>query len=323
MLSDKILMPPTSDAARLVIVSGYGSPAMAHRHKRMLDEADRGDVCVEVILGMTVREGLPQSAHRSYQQLAEASDGRFTFAYVCEGAPVHAKVYVWLGSEGEVVRAFAGSANYSQTAFFDPGYGEAMEQVEDGHVALAFVEEVRRRALSCLEKDVADRVRLVADTEWYRGRKPSSRGITTGVAVPRMPRLDEFDSVELSLLAKDGETHRRAGLNWGQRDNRNPDQAYIPVPRDVARSGFFPPRGRHFTLFTDDGFAMDCVIAQDGDKAIQSSESNAILGRYFRERIGLSSGDFVRTEDLRNYGRTSVEVYRLDDETYLMDFSAD
>ncbi len=36
-----------------------------------------------------------------------------------------------------------------------------------------------------------------------------------------------------------GEVHQRSGLNWGQREGRNPDQAYIPIPSTIAKAKFF------------------------------------------------------------------------------------
>jgi hypothetical protein len=44
------------------------------------------------------------------------------------------------------------------------------------------------------------------------------------------------------------------------------------------------------------------------------------LGEYFRHRLGLPSGALVTKEDLIRYGRTDVEFYKIDDETYYMNF---
>jgi len=51
------------------------------------------------------------------------------------------------------------------------------------------------------------------------------------------------DTITLSLLVKrTGETPGRSGINWGHRSNRDRNQAYINIPADKMRSGFFPER---------------------------------------------------------------------------------
>jgi hypothetical protein len=115
--------------------------------------------------------------------------------------------------------------------------------------------------------------------------------------------------------------HNGAGLNWGQRAGRNPNEAYIPVPAPVARQNFFPPRQTHFTVYTDDGDTLICVIAQQGSKCIETTFSNRILGVYFRRRLNLPLGTYIDIAHLNAYGRTDVDFYKIDAETYYMDFS--
>ena len=87
-----------------------------------------------------------------------------------------------------------------------------------------------------------------------------------------------------------GETPPRSGINWGQRPGRDANQAHLSVPQDVVRSAFFPPRAVQFTMHPDFGPSMLCVVAQDGDKAIHTTESNAIIGKYIRARLGPFNG---------------------------------
>ncbi|WP_373691252.1 hypothetical protein [Peribacillus frigoritolerans] len=65
---------------------------------------------------------------------------------------------------------------------------------------------------------------------------------------------------------------------------------------------------------------MVCVIAQDNNKAIETPGNNSILGIYFRNRLGVTLGAKVDVQDVVNYGRTTVRVYKLDSETYFMDY---
>ncbi len=78
---------------------------------------------------------------------------------------------------------------------------------------------------------------------------------------------------------------------------------------------------------TDDGKSLICVPAEPKQKggtiphAIHTPLNNSDMGLYFRYRLGLASGAFITKQDLENYGRTNVIIYKLDPETYYMDFS--
>lgn len=136
-------------------------------------------------------------------------------------------------------------------------------------------------------------------------------------------KLQGRPHVRISFLDNQGGLPKRSGLNWGKRPehNRNPDEAYIKVPKHVHDSGFFPPRGICFTIHTDDGKDLLCVRAQANAKAIETPADNSIMGRYFRNRLGLASGALVEKKDLQKYGRTDVDFYKINNETYYMDFS--
>jgi hypothetical protein len=74
-------------------------------------------------------------------------------------------------------------------------------------------------------------------------------------------------------------------------------------------------------MLTDDGRLMGCVRAQQGGKAIETFRNNSILGLYFRNRIGVRAGKKVSADDLHRYGRYDVNIFRIDNETYYLDFS--
>jgi hypothetical protein len=112
----------------------------------------------------------------------------------------------------------------------------------------------------------------------------------------------------------------RSGLNWGQREGRNLNQAYLPVPASEQRSGFFPEIGELFLVECDDGVLLQLVRAQQNGKALQTPDNNALLGEYFRRRLGVRTGDPVALRHLHQYGRTSVDIFKTSDGTYFLDF---
>jgi hypothetical protein len=131
-----------------------------------------------------------------------------------------------------------------------------------------------------------------------------------------------MQTASISLLDRNGHVPARSGLNWGQRPelSREPNQAYLSVRGTLRTADFFPPRGVHFTVLCDDGTIMEMCRAQQDAKAIETHHDNSEIGRYFRKRLGLSDGAFVRTEDVIQYGRTSVDFYKIDEENFYMDF---
>jgi hypothetical protein len=129
--------------------------------------------------------------------------------------------------------------------------------------------------------------------------------------------------IELTVGAKgNARVPHRSGLNWGQRPRRNQNQAYLKVPSAEQQNGFFPDKGINFNVTCDDGRKFICKRAQgDYGKAIETPHNNAILGEYFRMRIGVESGEAVLLSDLLAYGRTNVDIFKDDHLEYYLDFS--
>ena len=97
--------------------------------------------------------------------------------------------------------------------------------------------------------------------------------------------------------------HIAEGLNWGLRTGQCPNQAYIPIPTTIAKSDFFPPIGKPFSVLTDDKFPLICIktspkkSAGKKDYAIEATNS-VELGKYFRRRLKLKPDAFVTLENL-------------------------
>lgn len=306
-LFERILVEPAKKFSKLKIVSGYGSAAMGYNHRQYLDTLELNP-SIELVLGMTLKDGLGQATHNAFIDLSKRPEKKFSCSYLVKGQPIHAKTYIWYDNDTPAL-AFVGSGNYSQNAFFDKTIETFTEA--DPKLCNSFFIQSRMNSLGCLDNSVLNNLKIYDEFKLER-KKNLDRTVLQSL---------EMNCVILSLLGKNKLVQSRSGLNWGQRPKRESNQAYIPVTAEIARSNFFPSRTRKFTLTTDDGFSMNCVIAQDGDKAIQTTENNSILGRYFRSRLGLRLGEPIRIDDLIRYGRTDVKICRLDLESYFLDFS--
>ena len=316
----------------LKIVSGYASSAMAVSHFLEIESvAKRLKIAlptnVELVYGMTGSEGLTKPNHMGFVSLARHQefdyDGAFSCSYVKRPKSVHSKVYVWC-KEAKPIKAFVGSANYSQQAFRSVSRTEILTEC-DPFSALDFFNEIMGSTINCLEakwEDFTPRAKPITG-------KPNSAVITIedDIASPFYGK----QKLELSLLTKKQNLGDGSCLNWGVRADgnprtsgasvRDPNQAYIGVPAVVQRSGFFPDRPFRFTITTDDNRVLSCVRAQDNGKAIETPQDNSELGRYFRSRLGLPSGAYISVEDMQRYGRLSLTFYKLDEDSFYMDFS--
>lgn len=126
-------------------------------------------------------------------------------------------------------------------------------------------------------------------------------------------------NLPLTVRDKRTEVPKNSGLNWGQRGDRNRNEACITVPTEIDRMGFFPKRNKSFEVKTDDGYTFRLKRTGDRGKNLQGEEHLAPLGEYFRKRLGVKSGARVTLRHLQRYGRFDVTFTRKGTE-YKLDF---
>ena len=307
----KVLLDPIRRGAnKLIIISGYVSHNMASWHMKRINEESLPPVKISLIAGMYPIEGVNVDLHEGLKDLANFRDDRyssFECKYIYQGAPVHSKVYLWM-KDDEPFIAFAGSANYTRN-----GFGKLQREyvVEcDPIEAYAFYQDIESDSIVCNHSEVEEYIKF------YKNQKISQ--------VEHDIKHSTLEKVTLSLLTSRGDVGHGSGINWGIRRNgtkREPNQAYISVPVEIARSGFFPLDKTHFSAITDDQKQLILRIEQANDKALTTPLNNSLLGEYLRNRIGVANGAFVTKADLERYGRTDVTFYKIDDEQFFMDFS--
>ncbi len=318
----------------LKIVSGYATHAMAVSHYlaiKNLAHRMKTDLPlnIDLVYGMAGCDGVSRVNHSGFISLSKHQefefDGSFSCSYVRKPSSVHSKVYVWCHGETPV-RAYIGSANYSETAFKIQARTETLAECDPAS-AYEFFKSVAPKAVDCLKAD-RDRDFVPPARAAATGKKHSGIiGVEDNINSPYFG----MEKLTLSLLTRKGNLGDGSCLNWGVRadgkprtsgsSTRDPNQSYIGIGVDVQKSGFFPDIQHRFTVMTDDGKILTCVRAQANGKGIETPQDNAELGRYFRKRIGLPSGAYITNSDMKKYGRFDVVFYKQDDENYIMDFS--
>lgn len=314
-LLNKVLIDPALelDCDEFRVVSSYATAAMASQHIDLLAEKKKS-VKIRVLVGMASKEGIVDVHHEGFKRLMGSYKDYFKCSYFMHTrTPCHAKVYIWMKG-GKPVKSFLGSANYTHNAFYNFQHEVLYEC--DPDAALKFFESFSSDTVYCDLDEIEDYV-TVMNRKQYRNRNAN---IEEAIGTPE--DCTGLEHRTLSLLTREGNPgNAGARLNWGQRPGREKNQAYLHIPSSVSKEGFFPPGKQQFTVLTDDGKAMICVVAQQNDKGIETTNNNSELGLYFRKRLGLEPGAFVTAEDLKRYGRTDVTFCKMDNETYYMDFS--
>lgn len=318
-LFEKALIEPLSlqNANRLYIVSGYATALMAMRHIEYSKRLKK-DLSIHLIVGMCPQDGIERKNHLAFKDLqSDKFDAKFKCNYIFGRPPVHSKVYAWFNNNTPIA-GFIGSANYTQNAF-SGSMRETLSSV-DPALCYEYYSSLIGETVNCAENNIPDLIDIFDAERIKRIVKDELENEAEAKTAINSEFLN-LPSVTLSLVDRQGEVPARSGLNWGQRDGREHNQAYLNIPAEIGRSGFFPERYETFTVITDDDKQIICVRAQDGGKGLHSTLNNSLIGEYFRFRLGLSNGEFVTKEHLLRYGRTDVTFYKIDDENYFMDFS--
>lgn len=309
-ISDKILITPAVEGQdTLCILAHMATPSMASWLLKTYEELNLFGISVQLTLTFPKESSeliILENDHNGFKELQKRfrnNQNVFSCSYYY-GREEHQKnIYVWLKNQVPD-KAFITDCDFTQQSVFHEKNYSVTEY--NPLTAYQFYLKTVNDSIYCDNSEAEDYI-VVRKT-----KKIEMHSLVSG----------DSNVVTLPLIIeKTGEPGQRSGLNWGQRAGRNPNEAYIPLSRKVAQSGFFPLNKQHFLVVTDDHHTLQLRVEQQGDKAITTPASNAQLGEYFRNRLGLANGVRVSCADLDLYGRHNVSFYKIDDEQFYMDFS--
>lgn len=312
------------------------STHMIHLSEGMKNNRLAKGMRVEILLGMT-KSSLSQKKHEDICRLIGFINGakgmpKVSCRYICNGPEVHSKIYLWgfpsADEPGKIKVlprvAYCGSLNYTMNAFYKRRESVALC---DPVGAWQYYNELLSDTVDCFDPAVSEKLKNVMNNTPDSGEEPdnSERDYL------RYDKETPVGTIRISLLRADGsDTGYGSGINWGIRKNgtkRDQNQAYIPYNHQDRVAGFFPDRIHPedencpmFQVITKDFGSFHMRMAQQGNKALHSVESNAILGEWIRKRIGAPSGGYVTKQMLEHYGKTYVQFRKYADGTYLLDF---
>lgn len=312
-----LIAPATKGANELWVITGYSSPAIVHKQLDRLEKAGL-QIKIKILVGMIGLDGLDLASHQGFIKLSKIYGDDFSCRYVMKSSITHSKNYLWL-KNGKPFVGFSGSANYSINAFS----GKVIETLttDDPLEIEKLYKVISANSIDCRASDVDKYFNFfqiaAKDSTDYRTANDDLKNLSakafdsTGLA-----------SLTLSLLKTRGvpAVHDSGGINWGHRDSRDRDEAYISVPTKY-QGKFFPDLKKRFKVTCDDGEEFQMVAEGANGKQITTPDGNWQLGRYLRKRLGLKSGVKVKLEDFKKYGRTDVTFYKKSSTQYFLDFS--
>lgn len=133
-------------------------------------------------------------------------------------------------------------------------------------------------------------------------------------------------SVILPLYSTRGGKHvqEKSGLNqWNAAGRkRHPWEVYIPIPIWIHRvfPNFFPPRDQDFNLTLPNGSELFAKVCQDNSKALMSNPNKDLGEWLLQDVLDIPQGELVTYDMLETIGIDSVEISKIDDGHYDIDF---
>lgn len=321
----------------LKIITAFTDCDRISTHMINLSEGMRNNrliknLSVEIMLGMT-KSSLSKKKHEDICRMIRFLNSskempKISLRYICNGPEVHSKVYIWSYYDNNVRElpylAYCGSLNYTMNAFYKRRESVSMCNSLE---AWKYYKELFPDTIDCFDSAVSEKIKNVINNSSDTFVEPDN----SEKDYLSYDKETPVDTLRVSLLRADGsDTGYGSGINWGIRKNgtkRDKNQAYIPYNHKDKKSGFFPDRENPddencpmFKVITRDFGSFHMRMAQQGNKALHSVESNAILGEWIRKRIGAPDGGYVTKQMLELYGKTYVTFRKYEDGAYLLDF---
>lgn len=315
----------------LVIISGYVGPSP-------IRELEKLPIKSTVIYGMYGCDGIQRSLHGA---LVAANEELKKVNVLYSTIPVHSKCYIWK-YKGEVRSALVGSANFSTNGLTTPFKEVLADATADTFDPLdQYLKMIMGKTISCTDAKVSENKK--------KSHNPNE---------DTNPTVYDKDVCSMPLfIIEDGQpvVPAQSGINWGMAklsgSHVNINDAYIRIGTDLLEHypEMFPQKQecpsegeevgrvghRHndsIEILWDDGTTMTGLL--EGSiprvingrrelypKQISTTPSKAALGKYLRQRMGLKEGYRITYDDLKAYGRTTIDVSLQGEGIYYFDFS--
>lgn len=313
----------------LIIISGYLGPSPVTRLNEL-------DFKVTVIGGMYTG-GINTKLWESLSHIKE-NNPKLEIMFASE--EIHAKAYVWK-KNNKVLSALIGSANFSSNGLRSD-YREILADAsrDTFNALLDYYKYIKENSITQPSiKEGAER----EDINFDSGEEINKTDLKYSCTLPL-------------YSLRNNKVHEKGGLNWEFSSGHVAvGDGYIALPKNIIKENpkLFKPydqnyqssRGRNrnsdpVEIIWDDGYVMpasfegvNTINGMTYPKQITSYSAKiprlngkriskkSILGRYLRNRLGVSVNHLITMEDLENYGRNNITLSLIEEGVYYADFS--
>lgn len=293
---------------------------------------------ITVIYGMYGYEQIAPQLHRSLLKLNEQLPN---VNILYSTIPIHTKIYLW-ENNNKLQKAFIGSANFTRSGL-ENDYKEVLADADVDSLLeyQRYLNFVKQYCIHCTDSDViTKRTRKLYPRFSHFGKHETPTSYFSGA---------NHSTCIISLLNEKGEVSEKSGLNWCLSNGHVAENdAYIRIPSNLCTTDsiLFPPKkyaGRNnnsedvgkynrendeVEILWDDGTIMPALLEgtqiKDGikfPKQISSSPAKSILGKYIRNRLGVTSVHKITRADLeKTFGHSNVIISLISEGVYYATF---
>lgn len=329
VLYDPIRVKYKNPCTNLKIITAFIDIDRIQTHViEIIEGINRGEfkrnISIEILLGMT-KTSLSAKKHEDICRVLffinnQNNGVSLSCRYLVTNKEIHSKIYIW-GDHNTPQTSFCGSLNYTMNAFKKRRESVCVANPKE---ALEYYYSLIDDTVDCRDSSVQSLLKNINAPIERNEDDPLDSSTEYDV----YNKKTSLDTLKVSLLIASGSrTGNRSGVNWGNRPGRDPNEAYIPYNKQDKKEGFFPEKNNandrnypRFRVITKDFGAFHMRLAQANAKALESVESNAILGVWLRKKLGLKDGEYITKQMLELYGKTYVTFRKYSDGVYLLDF---
>ena len=287
------------------------------------------EVEIIVIYGMYGSNGISAPLHNALVDLHRNMSNVKIYYSI---KSIHSKIYYKLSGEN-ISSILMGSANFSVSGLRND-YKEVLSDVNENSYKefqdyLAYVQNL---CVECTDESI--KVNNILKVSNQNRKKEN---------------LLLNNICRISLLDRNGKAPSKSGLNWSHSKGHVAlGDAYIPIRKDSIKKfpSMFPPKkyvggnenenltgkrrreNDEVELIWDDGYIMVGLLEGQNKidnmiypKQLSSSPNKSIMGKYLRERLGVSLDHIITKRDLMKYGRTHIDISLISEGIYYVDFS--
>lgn len=313
-----------STAKKVRIASGYMSLHTIQAYNSQLENIARSHGNVQLMLGMAFYEGLSM---KQYDACLDLHNRLSTYSnsgvYVAHGRRYHGKIYDF--NQGIDNKIFVGSSNFSPSGL--AGNIECTVEVVDlnqKNKVHNFLDSLFARHSEKIDDVVINtgtkKVVSLTINDKYRRLLRHSRVVNTALnkVEINLERIAEKPSSNLNVYFGKGRENKQTGKIIPR-----PWYEIEIISSNEINSLVDYPKG-DFYAYTDDGLIIPMRTQGDYFKNLRSKDSLQIFGLWLKGKLEnagvLKKYDPVTIDTLREYGNSTLTLYKISPTEYFMCF---